>query len=170
MRGKFPNMATDPFESRLALGFLAAKNGLSNAISVGPSNSPLITAAGSPNAPIAFDWPHVDHRGAQNSIKRSAYSSHKLSRVDEEAESFGWRSEDLAISHHRRFLVFLLPNASGIHTFVWLEGMLARSTTKTFVFETEIVSSPDDFRSLRQSEEHGRKLYNAVLGKLLSSL
>ncbi|HYX37342.1 MAG TPA: hypothetical protein VE954_29925, partial [Oligoflexus sp.] len=48
--------------------------------------------------------------------------------------------------------------------------MLARSTTKTFVFETEIVSSPDDFRSLRQSEEHGRKLYNAALGKLLSSL
>jgi transposase len=48
--------------------------------------------------------------------------------------------------------------------------MLARSTTKTFVFETEIVSSPDDFCSLRQSEEHGRKLYNAVLGKLLSSL
>ncbi len=47
---------------------------------------------------------------------------------------------------------------------------MARSTTKTFVFETEIVSSPDDFRSLQQSEEHGRKLYNAVLGKLLSSL
>ncbi len=68
VRAKFPNMATDPFESRLALGFLAAKNGLSNAISVGPSNSPLITAAGSPNAPIAFDWSHVDHRGAQNSM------------------------------------------------------------------------------------------------------
>lgn len=47
---------------------------------------------------------------------------------------------------------------------------MARSATKTFVFETEILSSPDDFRSLRQSEEHGRKLYNAVLGKLLDSL
>ncbi|MDQ3235012.1 MAG: hypothetical protein M3Q07_24655 [Pseudobdellovibrionaceae bacterium] len=47
---------------------------------------------------------------------------------------------------------------------------MAGSTTKTFVFETEIVSSADDFHSLRQSEEHGRKLYNAVLGKLLSSL
>ncbi|WP_141734300.1 hypothetical protein [Oligoflexus tunisiensis] len=68
VRAKFPNMATDPFEARLALGFLAAKNGLSNAISVGPSNSPLITAAGTPNAPIAFDWSHVDHRGAQNSM------------------------------------------------------------------------------------------------------
>jgi uncharacterized protein (DUF1501 family) len=68
VREKFPNLATDPFEARLALGFLAAKNGLSNAISVGPSNSPLITAAGTPNAPIAFDWSHVDHRGAQNSM------------------------------------------------------------------------------------------------------
>jgi transposase len=63
-----------------------------------------------------------------------------------------------------------LPDSIDIHTFVWLEVELARSKTKTFVFETEIVSSPDDFHSLRQSEEHGRKLYNAVLGKLLSSL
>lgn len=68
VREKFPAMATDPFESRLALGFLAAKNGLSNAITIAPGASPLITAAGSPNAPLAFDWSHVDHRGAQNSM------------------------------------------------------------------------------------------------------
>ena len=68
VRSKFPNMATDPFEARLALGFLAAKNGLSNAISMGPSSSPQVSAQGSPNAPIAFDWSHVDHRGAQNSM------------------------------------------------------------------------------------------------------
>jgi len=42
--------------------------------------------------------------------------------------------------------------------------------TKTFVFETAILSSPDDFRLLRQSEDHDRKLWNAVLGKLLGSL
>ncbi len=47
---------------------------------------------------------------------------------------------------------------------------MARSTTKSFVFETEILSSPDDFHSLRNSEEHGRKLYNALLGQLLKSL
>ncbi len=47
---------------------------------------------------------------------------------------------------------------------------MARSTTKTFVFETEILSSQDDFGSLRQSEEYGRKIYNAVLGNLLTSL
>ncbi len=68
VRAKFPNMAIDPFEARMALGFLAAKNGLSNAISIGIGNSPLVTAQGSPNAPIAFDWSHVDHRGAQNAM------------------------------------------------------------------------------------------------------
>lgn len=68
VREKFPNMANDPFEARMALGFLAAKNGVSNAISVAPSPSPLITAQGSPNSPLAFDWSHVDHRAAQNSM------------------------------------------------------------------------------------------------------
>ncbi len=68
VRSKFTNLATDPYEARLALGFLAAKSGLSNAITIAPSQSPLISAQGSPNAPIAFDWSHVDHRGAQNSM------------------------------------------------------------------------------------------------------
>ena len=65
---KFPNLATDPFEAKLALSFLAAKNGMSNAFTIGPNQSPLIQAAGTPNPPIAFDWSHVDHRGAQNSM------------------------------------------------------------------------------------------------------
>lgn len=68
VRGKFANLATDPFESRLALAFLATKNNLSSAVSVGLPQSPQITAAGTPNAPIAFDWSHVDHRGAQNAM------------------------------------------------------------------------------------------------------
>jgi len=68
VRGKFAGLGTDPYEQRLALAFLAAKNGLDNAITVAPSQSPQITAQGSPNAPIAFDWSHVDHRGAQNAM------------------------------------------------------------------------------------------------------
>jgi hypothetical protein len=68
VREKFPAMATDPYEARMALAFLAVKNGLSNAVTIAPPQSPLITAAGTPNAPIAFDWSHVDHRGAQNSM------------------------------------------------------------------------------------------------------
>ncbi len=68
VRAKFPNMATDPFEARLALGFLAVKNQLSLAVTIAPNQASLITAQGTPNAPIAFDWSHVDHRGAQNSM------------------------------------------------------------------------------------------------------
>lgn len=58
----------------------------------------------------------------RKSIRRPTYSSHRLSRASEEVESFGWRSEDFAISHHRRLLFMLLPNASDGHTFIWLEG------------------------------------------------
>lgn len=68
VREKFANMGNDIYEARLALGFLAAKNGLSNAITISPSNTPIIAAKKSPNAPIAFDWSHVDHRDAQNSM------------------------------------------------------------------------------------------------------
>jgi hypothetical protein len=68
VQSKFPNLASDPLESRMALAFLAVKNGLSTAVSISPSPTPLIEAEGSPNAPIAFDWSHVDHRGAQNSM------------------------------------------------------------------------------------------------------
>lgn len=65
---KFPNLGTDGYEAKMALAFLAAKNGMSNAIAISIPQSPLISPEGSPNAPIAFDWSHVDHRGAQNSM------------------------------------------------------------------------------------------------------
>ncbi len=68
VREKFANMGSDIFEARLALAFLAAKNGLSNAVTIAPSSSPNIADKKTPNAPIAFDWSHVDHRGAQNTM------------------------------------------------------------------------------------------------------
>ncbi|MBC7659299.1 MAG: hypothetical protein H7249_06280 [Chitinophagaceae bacterium] len=68
VREKFQNLSTDIFEARLALAFLATKNGLSNAVTISPSNTPLIASRGTPNSPIAFDWSHVDHRGAQNAM------------------------------------------------------------------------------------------------------
>lgn len=68
VREKFTNMGRDLFEARLALAFLATKNGLTNAVTVGPNLTPLVTREGTPNPPIVFDWSHVDHRGAQNSM------------------------------------------------------------------------------------------------------
>ncbi len=68
VREKFNNLANDHFEARLALAFLACKNGLTNAATIAPSDTPLMAEKGTPNAPIAFDWSHVDHRSAQNSM------------------------------------------------------------------------------------------------------
>ncbi len=66
--GLFPNMAEDPMESQTALAFLLASSGMSNAITFGPSGKPVMSAEGTPNSPIAFDWSHLDHRGAQNAM------------------------------------------------------------------------------------------------------
>jgi uncharacterized protein (DUF1501 family) len=68
VREKFSNMGNDIYEARLALAFLACKNGLSNAATIAPSQNPLIADKSTPNAPIAFDWSHVDHRSAQNTM------------------------------------------------------------------------------------------------------
>lgn len=65
---KFPSLANDPFEAKMALAFLAAKNGMSNAFTISPNMSPIVDSTGTPNSPIAFDWSHVDHRGAQNAM------------------------------------------------------------------------------------------------------
>ena len=58
----------DPMEAKVALGFLLAKERISCSVTIAPGQDPNIAADGSPNAPIAFDWSHVDHRGAQNSM------------------------------------------------------------------------------------------------------
>jgi len=68
LQSKFPRLASDPYESRMALAFLAVKNQISTAVTVSPPMAPLLTAQSSPNTPIAFDWSHVDHRGAQNTM------------------------------------------------------------------------------------------------------
>lgn len=65
---QFPDLATDPIESQTAMAFLLAKNGVSNALTIAPGVAPLIEAQGTPNAPIGFDWSHVDHRGGQNAM------------------------------------------------------------------------------------------------------
>ncbi len=68
VREKFPNLAKDTFESQCALAFLSMKNGLSNCATIAPSPMPLIENKSTANAPIAFDWSHSDHPGAQNTM------------------------------------------------------------------------------------------------------
>ena len=65
---RFPNMASDPFEAKMALAYLLTKEKISCCVTVSPGSNPIISPSGSPNTPIAFDWSHSDHRGAQNAM------------------------------------------------------------------------------------------------------
>lgn len=74
---KLPKMSFDPLQSQVALAFLAAKSGFSNAITISTAPSPIFRDGRTDNAPIGFDWSHLDHRGGQN-----AMWSYILSNVD----------------------------------------------------------------------------------------
>ncbi|MEM9102674.1 MAG: hypothetical protein AAGB12_10155 [Pseudomonadota bacterium] len=66
---RFPNLASDSFEAQTALSYLLVKNGISNVVTLAPSGSPFITPEGQAmTSPLAFDWSHLDHRGAQNAM------------------------------------------------------------------------------------------------------
>jgi hypothetical protein len=66
---KFPLLATDPLDAQGALAFLLARYGISCAVCLGPSASPVFESADNMlQPPIAFDWSHNDHVGAQNSM------------------------------------------------------------------------------------------------------
>ena len=67
VRAAFPRFATDPLESQCALAFLLLKHRVSVTVTISPT---LTFSAGSAdphniNLPIAFDFSHQDHRGAQ---------------------------------------------------------------------------------------------------------
>lgn len=66
---RLPNLQNDPFESQTALAFLLAKHGVSCSVTLGTSGTPVFDEARTAlTSPIAFDWSHVDHRGAQNAM------------------------------------------------------------------------------------------------------
>lgn len=65
----FPNLADDPMEAQTALAFLLVKNGLTNVVTISPSqNLVLFDGKIAHTSPTAFDWSHTDHKGAQNSM------------------------------------------------------------------------------------------------------
>jgi hypothetical protein len=66
---KFPNLMTDPVDAQGALAFLLARYGIACAITLGPNSSPVFESSERMlQPPIAFDWSHNDHVGAQNSM------------------------------------------------------------------------------------------------------
>jgi uncharacterized protein (DUF1501 family) len=66
IRETFDKFFVDPLEGQAALAYLLLKNGVSSTVTLGPSLAPLVgvtQAVDSP--PLAFDFSHSAHRGAQ---------------------------------------------------------------------------------------------------------
>jgi hypothetical protein len=65
LRTRFPNFFTDPVEGQAALAFLLLKYRVSCAVTLSPTFNVVIAGSQLGNPPLAFDFSHQDHRGAQ---------------------------------------------------------------------------------------------------------
>jgi hypothetical protein len=66
VRAAYPDFFTDPIQGQAALAFLLFKNRVSSSVTIGPDfNVVLGGPSGVKNPPLAFDFSHNDHRGAQ---------------------------------------------------------------------------------------------------------
>lgn len=65
VRARFPNFFTDPVEGQAALAFLLLKHRVSCAVTISPTFNVVIAGNQLGNPPLAFDFSHQDHRGAQ---------------------------------------------------------------------------------------------------------
>lgn len=66
LREIFPLYFDDPLEGQAALAYLLIKNGVSNTVTIGPNFSPLVGGQQIVDSPpLAFDFSHTAHRGAQ---------------------------------------------------------------------------------------------------------
>ncbi len=69
VRAAFPSYLTDPVQGQAALAFLLLKNRVSVSVTLGPDFNVVIGNGGVStiaNPPLAFDYSHNDHRGAQS--------------------------------------------------------------------------------------------------------
>ena len=66
-RAAYPNYFTDPIQGQAALAFLLFKHRVSTSVTFGPDFNVVLGGATDPlrNPPLAFDFSHNDHRGAQ---------------------------------------------------------------------------------------------------------
>jgi hypothetical protein len=65
LRTRFPNFFTDPVEGQAALAFLLLKYRVSCSVTLSPTFNVVIAGSSLGNPPLAFDFSHQDHRGAQ---------------------------------------------------------------------------------------------------------
>ncbi len=66
VRAAYPDFFTDPIQGQAALAFLLFKHRVSSSVTLGPDFSVVLGGpTGLANPPLAFDFSHNDHRGAQ---------------------------------------------------------------------------------------------------------
>jgi hypothetical protein len=65
IRSVFPNFLVDPLEAQAALAYLLIKNRVSCAVTIAPTFNIVLTGSTLANPPLAFDYSHAGHRGAQ---------------------------------------------------------------------------------------------------------
>jgi hypothetical protein len=83
VRDQFPAFATDPLEAQTAMAFLLLRYGLSTSVTIGLDELVRFTESGQErqllHLPLAFDWSHNAHVGAQNSMwRRVLYAIDRL--------------------------------------------------------------------------------------------
>ncbi len=184
LRATFPNYLSDPFETQAILAYLSISQGLSCAVSIGPSFSAAFGSAGVEeliNPPIAFDFSHQDHRGIQAFMwQRVLNVADKLSdlfKSKSEGESTLWdrsaiyfasdfgrdkiRPEDadtFSSGHHlHNAAVILSPLANGNKVL----GGVDPQTGLTYGFDVETGASQPG--SLPTSE---KKFFSGLVGMM----
>ncbi len=65
IRAAFPAFLTDPLEAQAALAYLLIKNKLTCAVTIAPTFNLVFSGSSVANPPLAFDYSHAGHRGAQ---------------------------------------------------------------------------------------------------------
>jgi hypothetical protein len=65
VRAVFPEFLTDPLEAQAALAYLLIKNKLTCAVTIAPTFNLVFGGGSVANPPLAFDYSHAGHRGAQ---------------------------------------------------------------------------------------------------------
>ncbi len=78
VRERFPHYASDPLEAQAALSFLLLRYGLSTAVTLGLDDQVRFQDGAQDkellHLPLAFDWSHNAHQGAQNTMWRRLLS------------------------------------------------------------------------------------------------
>jgi hypothetical protein len=78
VREAFPKFLNDPLEAQAAMAFLLLRYGVSCSVTIGLDNLVRFETLGSgrimSNLPLAFDWSHNSHQGAQNNMWRRMLS------------------------------------------------------------------------------------------------